>query len=46
VADIEQELKAALERFDGSIELRTCRRCGYIHPEKPPVPEGPPTATG
>jgi 3-hydroxyanthranilate 3,4-dioxygenase len=46
VADIEQELKAALERFDQSVELRTCRRCGYVQPEKPAVPEAPPRTTG
>jgi len=33
VADIERQLKAAIERFDGSPELRTCRRCGYVQPE-------------
>jgi 3-hydroxyanthranilate 3,4-dioxygenase len=35
VADIEKELKAAIERFDASRELRTCRRCGYVQPEQP-----------
>lgn len=44
VADIERELKAAIERFDASAELRTCRRCGYIQPEKPPLPRMPTTA--
>jgi 3-hydroxyanthranilate 3,4-dioxygenase len=39
VADIEVELKSAIEYFDANIELRTCRRCGYIQPEKPPVPQ-------
>jgi len=32
VADIEKELKAAIERFDGSDELRTCRSCGHVQP--------------
>ena len=39
VADIERELKAAIERFDASLELRTCRRCGRVQPEQPPVPD-------
>lgn len=38
VADIEQQLKAAIERFDGSPELRTCRRCGFVQPERAPSP--------
>ncbi len=41
VADIEQELKAAIQRFDASVNLRTCKRCGYVQPEKPPIPEAP-----
>ena len=41
VADIERELKAAIERFDGSVVLRTCRQCGYVQPEQPPVPQQP-----
>ena len=36
VADIEKELKDAIERFDSSLKLRTCRRCGHVQPEKPP----------
>jgi 3-hydroxyanthranilate 3,4-dioxygenase len=39
VADIEGELKAVIQRFDASRELRTCRRCGYVQPEQPPVPD-------
>lgn len=38
VADIEKELKAAIEAFDASADLRTCRRCGYVQPERPPEP--------
>jgi 3-hydroxyanthranilate 3,4-dioxygenase len=38
VADIEKELKAAIEAFDASAERRTCRRCGYVQPER--APEG------
>ena len=41
VGDIEKDLKAAIERFDESLELRTCRRCGHVQPEQPPVPEPP-----
>jgi 3-hydroxyanthranilate 3,4-dioxygenase len=37
VADIERELKAALEAFDASPALRTCRHCGHVQPEKAPV---------
>ena len=35
VGDIEKDLKAAIERFDASLELRTCRRCGHVQPDKP-----------
>jgi hypothetical protein len=38
VADIEGELRAAIERFDASVELRTCRQCGHVQPARPPVP--------
>jgi 3-hydroxyanthranilate 3,4-dioxygenase len=38
VADIEKGLRAAIEEFDGSTELRTCRSCGHVQPERPPVP--------
>ena len=38
IADIERELKAAIERFDASVELRTCRRCGHVQPDRAPVP--------
>jgi len=34
VGDIEKDLKAAIERFDASLELRTCRRCGHVQPDK------------
>jgi 3-hydroxyanthranilate 3,4-dioxygenase len=34
VADIERQLKAAIERFDGSPELRTCRRCNFVQPDR------------
>ena len=33
VADIEKDLKAAIERFDASPELRTCPRCGHVQPD-------------
>ena len=42
VADIEQQLKSAIEQFDASVDLRTCRQCGHLQPEKPPVPQPPP----
>jgi 3-hydroxyanthranilate 3,4-dioxygenase len=38
VADIERQLKAAIERFDGSPELRTCRRCNFVQPDRAPAP--------
>ena len=41
VADIETQLKAAIEAFDASLELRTCRRCGYVQPEHAAVPSAP-----
>jgi len=41
VADIERELKAAIEAFDSSEALRTCRACGHGQPQEPPVPRAP-----
>jgi len=41
VADIEKELKSAIEHFDASVELRTCKRCGHVQPERAPVPSHP-----
>jgi 3-hydroxyanthranilate 3,4-dioxygenase len=41
VGDIEKELRAVIEEFDASVELRTCRSCGHVQPEKPPVPRTP-----
>jgi len=41
VADIEQELKSAIEGFDASVRLRTCARCGHVQPERAPVPTPP-----
>jgi len=32
VADIERELKAAIEAFDASVTLRTCPKCGHVQP--------------
>jgi 3-hydroxyanthranilate 3,4-dioxygenase len=46
VADIEGELRAAIESFDRSVELRTCRRCGHVQPERPPVPRKPESRQG
>ena len=42
VADIEKALKSAIEQFDASVDLRTCRQCGHLQPEKPRVPQPPP----
>jgi len=41
VADIETELRGAIEQFDKSLELRTCRSCGHVQPERPPAPRDP-----
>jgi hypothetical protein len=41
VADIERELKSAIESFDGNVELRTCRGCGHVQPDRAPVPSRP-----
>jgi 3-hydroxyanthranilate 3,4-dioxygenase len=41
VADIETELRAAIERFDRSVELRTCRACGHVQPDRAPTPPHP-----
>jgi 3-hydroxyanthranilate 3,4-dioxygenase len=41
VADIEKELKSAIERFDASVALRTCKRCGHVQPEHAPIPVQP-----
>ena len=38
VADIETELRAAIEAFDASRDLRKCRQCGHVQPDRPPVP--------
>jgi 3-hydroxyanthranilate 3,4-dioxygenase len=34
VADIEAQLKDAINAFDASVELRTCRACGRVQPER------------
>ena len=36
VADIEGELKAAIEHFDASLVLRTCSGCGHVQPDCAP----------
>ena len=41
VADIEKELRSAIEQFDTSALLRTCKSCGRVQPERPPVPQAP-----
>jgi 3-hydroxyanthranilate 3,4-dioxygenase len=40
-ADIEKDLKHAIERFDTSRELRRCRACGHVQPDRAPVPSSP-----
>jgi 3-hydroxyanthranilate 3,4-dioxygenase len=40
-ADIEEDLKLAIARFDASRELRTCRACGHVQPDRAPVPVPP-----
>ncbi|HEY3115779.1 MAG TPA: 3-hydroxyanthranilate 3,4-dioxygenase [Chloroflexota bacterium] len=39
VANIETELRAAIQAFDASVELRTCAACGHVQPERAPTPE-------
>jgi hypothetical protein len=39
--DIERDLRAAIEAFDGDEALRTCRQCGHVQPEHAPVPTPP-----
>ena len=41
VADIETELKRAIDTFDASVTLRTCRTCGHVQPDRAPVPHSP-----
>ena len=36
-ADIERELKAAIEHFDASLALRTCGACGHVHADRAPL---------
>ena len=38
VADIEKQLKTAIEDFDASAALRTCKACGHVQPNRAPVP--------
>jgi 3-hydroxyanthranilate 3,4-dioxygenase len=40
--DIERDLRAAIEAFDGSVALRTCRSCGHVQPDEAPLPVPPP----
>ena len=37
--DIERDLRTALEAFDASQELRTCKACGFVQPEHAPQPQ-------
>ena len=38
--DIERDLRAAIEAFDGSAALRTCRQCGHVQPDHAPLASG------
>jgi 3-hydroxyanthranilate 3,4-dioxygenase len=40
-ADIEADLKRAIDHFDGSAGLRSCRACGHVQPERAPVSVAP-----
>ncbi len=46
VADIETELRAAIEGFDRSLDLRTCTACGHVQPERAAPPEPVAAASG
>jgi 3-hydroxyanthranilate 3,4-dioxygenase len=39
--DIEAGLKGAIEAFDASADLRTCKRCGHVQPEHALEPASP-----
>ena len=39
--DIERDLRAAIDAFDASPALRTCRHCGRVQAERAPVPAPP-----
>ena len=43
VANIETELREAIQAFDRNAELRTCRSCGFTQPDKV-APIAPPSA--
>lgn len=34
VGDIERDLKTAIEHFDASETLRTCRKCRHVQPDR------------
>lgn len=42
VANIETELKQQIQKFDSSLELRTCRKCGHVQPDKAAIISTPP----
>ena len=39
VSDIEGQLKSAIDAFDASPDLRTCRACGHVQPDRAPPAE-------
>lgn len=38
VSDIETQLSEQIEKFDSSTDLRTCKKCGLVAPERTPEP--------
>ena len=34
LTNIETQVKGAIEQFNGSLELRTCKNCGHVMPEE------------
>lgn len=34
LTDIETQVKGAIEEFNGSLELRTCKNCGHVMSEE------------
>lgn len=39
--DVEADLRSAIEAFDRSQELRTCKSCDHVQPEQAPIPQPP-----
>jgi hypothetical protein len=45
-ADIETDLRRAMDRFDTSPELRECRACGHVQPDPGSRPHAALTTVG